>query len=311
MPRRAPQRLTFYVSTILKWADAYCARHNHWPTIRSGVVAEVPGESWRKVDSALRLGLRGLLGGSSLARLLAEHRGVRNLMGLPRLTAKQVLTWASAHRRRTGAWPSENSGPVLDAPGETWHALDRALRAGVRGFRGGSSLARLLARRRGVRNMQQLASLTVEQILEWADRHQSLTGRWPTTEAGPVRDATGESWNAIDSALKLGRRGLPGRSSLPRLLAERRGVRNRKRLPRLTRAGIAAWVEAYFRVTGRWPSRESGPIPGTAGETWGTVDSALRAGSRGLKRRTTLGSLLQRYRRRGRMAPGSGPRRPS
>jgi hypothetical protein len=46
---------------------------------------------------ALRLGLRGLPGGSSLARLLDEQRRVRNVKNLPPLTEEQILAWADEH----------------------------------------------------------------------------------------------------------------------------------------------------------------------------------------------------------------------
>ena len=45
--------------------------------IRSGQIPEAPGENWQMVENALCKGLRGLAGGSSLARLLAEKRGSR------------------------------------------------------------------------------------------------------------------------------------------------------------------------------------------------------------------------------------------
>ncbi len=62
------------------------------------------------------------------------------------LTQAQILAWADAHHARTGAWPSARCGPVADAPGETWSALNAALHAGVRGLPGGDSLPRLLKR---------------------------------------------------------------------------------------------------------------------------------------------------------------------
>jgi hypothetical protein len=40
------------------------------------------------------------------------------------------------------------AGQVAGAPGETWRALDVALRQGLRGLPGGDSLARLLRRHR-------------------------------------------------------------------------------------------------------------------------------------------------------------------
>jgi hypothetical protein len=87
--------------------------------------------NWRKVDNALRLGLRTLPGGSSLAQLLDEHRGVRNKQDLPPLTHEAILAWADQHRERTSNWPNENSGPLLDAPGEVWANINQAMREGL------------------------------------------------------------------------------------------------------------------------------------------------------------------------------------
>jgi len=287
----------FHLEQILAWADAFNARTGIWPKLNSGRIAGASDDTWRRVDSALRLGLRGLPGGSSLAQLLAERRGARNDKALPRLTARQILAWADSHYRRTGAWPKETSGPVAEAPEENWFALDRALRAGVRGLPGGTSLAQLLARRRKVRNVQALPLLTEAQILAWADRHFQQTGDWPRVASGPVQGAAGETWAGVQAALSIGRRGLPGGSSVARLLAAQRGVRHTKEVPRLTRPLILAWAKAHRQRTGAWPGRESGPIPEALGETWAIVDAALKFGGRGLRGRTTLRRLLARRRR--------------
>jgi hypothetical protein len=63
-------------------------------------------------------------------------------------TVAQIRGWAERHRRRTGRWPRSTSGPVLDAPGETWGAINQALRLGCRGMPRGGSLARLLREHR-------------------------------------------------------------------------------------------------------------------------------------------------------------------
>jgi hypothetical protein len=121
------------------------------------------------VDNALRLGLRGLPGGPSLARLLSHERGVRgvhNPSDLPRLTAEQVLAWADDHHGRAGSWPTAACGPVAGAPEENWRNIDTALRLGLRGLPAGSSLARLLDRERGVRNLGALPRLRVALVLE-------------------------------------------------------------------------------------------------------------------------------------------------
>jgi len=143
----------------------------------------------------------------------------------PTLTVEQILAWADAHRARSGAWPTAASGPVRDAPVETWTGIDQALRSGLRGLPGGGSLARLLAECRGKRLPARGLPLTVEQVLAWADAHHARTGRWPTRTSGPVLDAPAENWANLNQALNEGYRGLPEGWSLPRLLEERRGVR--------------------------------------------------------------------------------------
>src|SRR3954451_18814256 len=111
--RRAPRRLPeLTTSQVLAWADAHHARTGGWPTVKAGPVPEGNGETWQSIDQGLRDGLRGLPGQSSLARLLDEHRGVRNRLDLPALTVPQVLAWADSHHRRGGGWPTRTSGPI-------------------------------------------------------------------------------------------------------------------------------------------------------------------------------------------------------
>jgi hypothetical protein len=283
---------------ILAWADAYQAHHGRWPTTHSGAVASSAGDTWAAIDAALRSGIRGLSGGSSLAQILAQERGARHVKHLPNLSPPQILAWADAHHARTGEWPKPTSGPIPDAPGETWQAVEQALAKGRRGQPGGSSLARLLQQGRGVRNLSNLPPLTAGQILAWADAHHARTGRWPNRASGPIADAPGETWSAVDSALHAGLRGLSGGSSLARLLEQARGLRNRMRLPRLSPRKIVAWAEAHRARMGRWPTATSGPITEAPGETWAAVHTALARGTRGLPGRDTLRRLLQRRGRR-------------
>jgi hypothetical protein len=136
----------------------------------------------------MRKGLRGLRPGNSLAKLLAERRGKRNRKQLPKYTLRRILEWADAFHKRTEKWPITKSGPILDAQGEIWLAVDIALRKGQRGLPGGTSLAQLLDRRRPVQNRLTVPRLSNRQVLkcrrfshkngELADRiqRQSLTG---------------------------------------------------------------------------------------------------------------------------------------
>ncbi len=216
-PAHEPLRLS--VGDILSWADNHHRRTGSWPRIFDTDTASLPsGETWLRIDIALRQGHRGLPGGDSLPQLLARARGARVRRRPPPLTEEQVLAWARIHQRATGQWPVASSGPVARAVGESWGAIDVALRQGLRGLPGGDSLARLLARSLGVRTRVALLPLTEKQILAWADEQHARTGRWPTQATGAVIAAPQESWDSIDRALRHGRRGLPGGDSLSRLL---------------------------------------------------------------------------------------------
>ncbi len=235
-------------------------------------------------------------GGVSLAELLAAERGVRNNLGLPRLTRRQVLAWADAHRRRTGDWPTGDSGPVAEAPGESWSAIDTALHNGLRGLRGGSSLARLLAQYRGRCHRFNRPRLSHRKIMAWADAHHARTGEWPNVNSGPVPEAPGERWDRIDNALRQGDRGLRGGSSLLLLLVRKRGVRHPLHLPPLTEDQVWGWARAHFQRTGEWPRYDSGPVVGVPGETWSSVDFSLREGRRGFPGGSSLAQLLAKRR---------------
>ncbi len=296
--RKTPKRPGLYVKQILEWADRHFARHHRWPNVKSGYIAGTIDETWQRMDMALRVGCRGLPrnAGLSLARLLEKHRRVRNLRCPPRLTVSQIIAWARAHHRRTGEWPIAESSHVRDATEETWNAIDAALRRGGRGLPGGSSLPQLLARKCGVRNLSSLPRLSYNKILKWCDAHQRRTGKWPTNQSGPIDDAPGETWSGVNAAVRNGIRGLAGGSSLAVLLAHKRGRRTRSALPKLSNAKILGWCDAHQRRTGKWPTRDSGPITDAPGETWLGVDAALRNGCRGLAGGVSLAAFLARHR---------------
>jgi hypothetical protein len=182
------------------------------------VVKGGPGLTWKAVDMALKIGNRGLPGGSSLARLLAAKRGARHKHESLRLTESTIAAWATAHRKRNGDWPNENSGPITGIPDETWSGVNAALAVGLRGLPGGDSLGKLLARRFGIRNKTNIPRLTKKMIIRWARDHRRRTGRWPSAHCGAVFGVSDETWSRIDDALRLGHRGLPGGESLARVL---------------------------------------------------------------------------------------------
>ena len=280
------------IAQVLKWADDYFDRTGQWPTAGSG---EIPGsqENWSTVARALRTGNRGDGNHKSLATILAEHRGYRNQRMLRDLSVEQILKWADEHRRAKGSWPSWTSGPI---PGttETWGGISHALAGGGRGLRGGSSIAALLEKHRGVRNSKKLKPLKVSQILIWADRHKKTHGTWPDVKSGNI-PGTSETWGGIQAALLRGRRRLPGGLSIVRLLVKYRGYRSVAEPPTITVQQILKWADQHKRRTGKWPRCSSGIVEGTT-EKWRNINAALISGNRGLPSGTSLAKLLAEHR---------------
>lgn len=283
------------VDRILAWADAHRKRTGRWPTLRSGPVNGVAGEDWGKIHAALQEGRRGLRRGSSLFKVLAKHRGKRMRSNVSKLTIAEILHWADQHKSRTGRWPSQLGGEVAGVdPPVKWSTIDAALSSGGRGLPGGSSLAKLLEQRRGRKHLLHLPKFTEQQILRWADDHHRRTGEWPTIRAGTVSAAPAETWEAVNEALRRGTRGMPGGSSLPRLLVSSgRKFRKATRSP-LQVKQVLAWLDAYFARHGCWPGEEDGKIDGEGKLSWFTVHADLVRGRvLGTKARSVRELVLQ------------------
>jgi len=283
----------FSGAQIMAWAESWRAATGRWPTTLSGEIPGQGGLTWLGVDVALRKGRGGLDGGSSLCHFLTGKRRLRHVVHHTPLTEEQILIWADAHHHRTGRWPYAHSGPVLDAPGETWLGISTALIRGWRSLPGGLSLSQLLIKHRGIRSAAYLPPLSIPQVLAWADAHRARTGRWPDHRAGPIAESPDESWPKVQSALVKGQRGLPGGSRLAQLLTERREMRNPKRPPDLSIPQILAWADAFRARTACWPKSTSGPIPVAPGETWNSVECALRVARRGLPGGSSLARLIR------------------
>jgi hypothetical protein len=76
----------------------------------------------------------------------------------------------------------------------------------------------------------------------------------------------------------------------------RRRRRKRRRRPKLVIAQILGWADEFYRETGRWPRKDSGPIAGELEETWRRVDNALCHGLRSLPAGSSLAQFLAWYR---------------
>ena len=78
-------------------------------------------------------------------------------------------------------------------------------------MKGGSSLVRLLAKKRGRSLREPLPPLSIEQIREWARAYKRKHGAWPNRKSGDVEGAPGETWLAVWIAIHEGTRGLKRR----------------------------------------------------------------------------------------------------
>ena len=280
------------VEQVLAWADDQREATGLWPVEKGGPVRSAPEETWEAISSALARGDRGLPGGSSLARLLADHRGARNPKDLPRLTIEQILTWADAHRACDG--PLAN-GPIR--PGGR----------GIGGNLGGRQHGPFQGLPRPPRRLDAgppageapagatAAAVTAE------DPHLGPHPprghrRWPDAHAGPVAGIPEETWSAVDAALRFGRRGLPGGSSLTSLFCRSLDPAAQGNRPDLTVEQVLSWADAHGAATGRWPTVGSGPVAGVPGEKWVNLDAALRLGRRGLPNGTNLTRLILEHR---------------
>jgi hypothetical protein len=190
----------------------------------------------------------------------------------PRLTIARILAWADEFHRRHGTWPTEKSGPIDGTPSETWGGVSNALFMGTRGLREKSTLASLLLKFRSICIGRK--TLNEATIFQWAKRHFERTQKWPTQTSGAILDAPQENWSAINNALRIGRRGLSGDSSLRKLLAEHGIRRNRGRT--IAPGQILKWADQFFAEHGDWPRPDSGKVRGSPTLTWRVVDYVLR-----------------------------------
>jgi len=281
------------VDMIRGWVSAYHAAQGEYPTYSSGEVAGTNGETWGAIHSALKVGYRGLPGGSSLACFLEEQFGERNVKRLPDFTREQIKAWILEFFAKENRYPTAESGEIPGANGDTWRTVNLALWRGYRGFSGGSSLAKFIAQEFGVRNRGNLSRLTTDGIRQWVTEWYQRTGKYPTRNDGEIPGTNGETWAAVSDNLACGSRGLPGGSSLPRFLEQEFGVRNRLNPPQLTLAQITELITVWRERTGEFPCTKSGEIPDLDGITWRIVDKALRRGSHGLPGGSSLPQLLE------------------
>jgi hypothetical protein len=238
--------------------------------------------TWAEVD---RFCLRN---GSSLAMHAAKHKAKA-------LTEESILSAVANRVARGQGLPHKASGDASDDFGfcQTWGAVDRLLRDGLKGLPGGSSLSDLL-HRHGLREGK--SELTEKQIVAAIARRVARGHGLPVQGSGDATEDFGhpESWMAVDEALRDGRRGLPGGSSLSDFKVRLRLKEPRRQLTE--HQVLEAMLHSIQRGAGV-PNSASGDATVDFGfkEHWRKVDSALRDGLRGLPGGDSLSGLAKKH----------------
>lgn len=275
-----------------------------YPHVLSGAVdGGYTGDTWSGYNMALISGNRGLSGGSSLAKLMSRLvTGYDNPANRPELTTDFIVDRAKEHFLRYRKFPTAHSGAVNGGhPGDTWLAYNCALMNGTRSLCGGTSLSQLLsASGIGHTNKKGKPRLTEEFILSRITEHFQRTHRFPVATSGAVMGGhAGDTWLGYERALINGNRGLPGGSSLSRLMKRSNtGYSSRLEKPTLTTEAILERCVEYFVNCKKYPTRKSGAVQGGyKGDTWMAYDQALTKGARGLPGGSSLAKLLDTIRK--------------
>jgi hypothetical protein len=147
-----------------------------------------------------------------------ERIGHRNAKNLPRLSEDKIFKHILSWKKETKEFPSSKSKEMVPGTVDSWRSFDVALVHGLRGLSGGSSLVKLMekAGRKNIGNQPRLSEDTIVRLARaWKRSHE---GRRPGRHTSGTIPGTGDGWMSMENALVKGLRGLPGGSSLAKLL---------------------------------------------------------------------------------------------
>ena len=143
-------------------------------------------------------------------------------MHLPDLTEGKILEWADRWNEEYEKYPTKLSGDIPWEKGESWGNINGSLYYMRRGLTRKISLTNLLAETGRKRNPKKLPPLTEKQILGWVEKYFGAHKKYPGKKSGEIPNSGGESWSMVDSALANQSRELPRKTTLAKLIAERR-----------------------------------------------------------------------------------------
>ena len=135
---------------VVNWVKKYKDKYGKFPHHASGKVEFADEDiTWSALEACLINGWRGLPKNTSLSKLIAEQFNVINRSNTKKYSNNIIRKWIERHYKEYGYYPTKRSG-VIEWASEygynlvTWDAIDRALRVGVKGLSGGSSLSNFI-----------------------------------------------------------------------------------------------------------------------------------------------------------------------
>lgn len=205
------------------------------------------------------------------------------------LDEETVFSWAQTYREHMGHYPHVGSGKITkfvpDAEtAHTWESLNREFSRQSEYFSAGLTLATFIE---SYHRMH--VKLTEKKIMHWANVHKRKKGCLPNRHSGPIMhpSAAPDTWADAHSALLLGLRGLHGGKTLEEMLSSY--VEDQITI---TETQILTWVDAHKKQSGSYPVNATfGEIPESNGQTWNSIDFALKKGLYGLPKRKPSDSL--------------------
>lgn len=210
---RFASRVRLTEDIVWERMKTFFAQEGRWPSGKS-MYRTTNGSSWSSINAALRKGDLGLPGESSLYRLRHSRIGDPEKFIL---AEDQIWCWMSEWHNKNGEYPTARSQSRTLSAGISWRVISTALREGYHGLPGGSSLAKLRRRKRG---LSPIKLLTEDLILKWMREWRKDRGDYPNSATNGFAP-NGDKWHSIGASLRVGRHGLPGGSSLLKLRRQR------------------------------------------------------------------------------------------
>ncbi len=318
--KNGPYKQLLSESSIIEAAREYYASVGKLPTASSRErLSTYPEASWKSVNDAGYLGYRGLTKGRTLSTILAPLR--EEIGSNPKrrkngpykelLSESSIIEAAREYYARRGKLPTADSREQLSTyPETTWNTVYAAGRRGHRGLTKGRTLSKILAPLReeignnlkGRENGPYKQLLSESSIIEAAREYYSRRGKLPTASSREkLSTYPATNWGSVNSAGRVGSRGLTSGRTLSTILAPLReeiGNKPKRRTSApykqlLSESSIIEAAREYYARNGKMPTQFSRERLSTYPDTnWGSVNSAGRVGSRGLTSGRTLSTIL-------------------